>query len=172
MTQPAGDGTGGQNGGQEGQPGTQNEKTFTQAEVDALITARLGRERAKFSDYADLKKFRDGAMSENEKAVAAAREEGAKKARSEMAGSLVTASISAVAKGAGIADGAISGILAVLDTSRFINDDGTVNHKLIESTIASLAPKERTSFEGGPRKTSSAPASMSDMIRRAAGYMD
>lgn len=38
--------------------GNQNanaEKTFTQAEVDAIVGERLGREKAKFADYEDLK---------------------------------------------------------------------------------------------------------------------
>ena len=37
-------------------PGTTPDKTFTQAELDAIITDRLGREKQKFADYDDLKK--------------------------------------------------------------------------------------------------------------------
>lgn len=35
--------------------GQQTERTFTQAEVNAIVTDRLNRERAKYADYDDLK---------------------------------------------------------------------------------------------------------------------
>ena len=41
------------NGGDNG--GSSGEKTFTQAEVDALIAGRLARESKKYADYEDLK---------------------------------------------------------------------------------------------------------------------
>ena len=34
---------------------TEPEKTFTQAELDAIVGDRLKRERAKYADYSDLK---------------------------------------------------------------------------------------------------------------------
>ena len=37
------------------EPGSEPARTFTQAEVDAIIGDRLTRERAKFADYDDLK---------------------------------------------------------------------------------------------------------------------
>lgn len=37
------------------EPSIQEEKTFSQAEVDRLISQRLEREKSKFSDYEDLK---------------------------------------------------------------------------------------------------------------------
>lgn len=42
-----------------GQPPVQPEKTFTQAELDRLITERLKREKEKHADYDDLKKAAD-----------------------------------------------------------------------------------------------------------------
>ena len=52
----------------------QPEKTFTQAELDAIIAERLKREREKYKDYADLKKaaeeyqkLKEAQMSETEK---------------------------------------------------------------------------------------------------------
>ena len=46
-------------GGQGNQGNKQPEKTFTQAELDAVIADRLQREREKTKDYADLKKAAD-----------------------------------------------------------------------------------------------------------------
>ena len=44
-------------GGQQDQgTGTQTGKTFTQEQLDAIITDRLQRERAKYADYEELKK--------------------------------------------------------------------------------------------------------------------
>ena len=40
---------------QETQTAEQPERTFTQAEVDAIISDRLKREREKYADYSDLK---------------------------------------------------------------------------------------------------------------------
>lgn len=45
-----------------------NEKLLTQAQVDAIIQDRLAREKAKYSDYEDLRKFR----TEHEKELEAA----------------------------------------------------------------------------------------------------
>ena len=39
-----------------GAPATEPARNFTQQEVDAIVGERLTRERAKFADYADLKK--------------------------------------------------------------------------------------------------------------------
>lgn len=65
-------GDGGQ--GNQGNQGNQPEKTFTQAELDAIIADRLKREREKYKDYAELKKMaeeyqklKEAQMSETEK---------------------------------------------------------------------------------------------------------
>ena len=61
-------------GGQGDQGNKQPDKTFTQAELDAVIADRLQREREKTKDYADLKKaadeyqkLKEAQMSETEK---------------------------------------------------------------------------------------------------------
>ena len=60
--------------GDQNQDGQQPGKTFTQAELDAIIADRLKREREKYKDYADLKKaadeyqrLRESQMSDQEK---------------------------------------------------------------------------------------------------------
>lgn len=42
-----------------GAAGAGDSKTFTQEQLDNVVKERLAREREKFSDYGDLKKFRD-----------------------------------------------------------------------------------------------------------------
>ncbi len=46
-------------GAEPGQQTDKGEKTFTQADLNKLIDERLTRERAKYADYADLKKAAD-----------------------------------------------------------------------------------------------------------------
>ena len=65
---------GSQQAGDQTQDGQQPGKTFTQAELDAIIAERLKREREKYKDYADLKKaaeeyqkLKESQMSEQEK---------------------------------------------------------------------------------------------------------
>jgi hypothetical protein len=65
-------------------------KTVPQSEVDRIVNDRLARERAKFADYGDLKAAKQkldqieaANASDLEKAVKAAREEGANAVRSE-----------------------------------------------------------------------------------------
>lgn len=60
--------------GDQNQDGQQPGKTFTQAELEAILSDRLKREREKYKDYADLKKaaeeyqkLRESQMSEQEK---------------------------------------------------------------------------------------------------------
>lgn len=62
------------NGRQDRQDKQPENKTFTQTELEAIITDRLKRERDKYKDYADLKKaaeelqrLRESQMSETEK---------------------------------------------------------------------------------------------------------
>ena len=63
-------------GGGEGQSQTTQAtgKTFTQSELDAIITDRLGRERAKFADYDTIKaeheQLKKAQMTEAERATA------------------------------------------------------------------------------------------------------
>lgn len=72
----------------------------TQEEFDQIIEKRLARERAKFGDYDDLKnakaeleKLRDSQLSEQEKAVKAARDEGAAEATTKFERRLVSAEV-------------------------------------------------------------------------------
>lgn len=81
-------GNGGQNGGNAG--GGEQNKTFTQAEVDAIVASRLAREKEKYKDYDDLKKKaaehdkrQQAEMNDLEKANARIKELEAKSTESE-----------------------------------------------------------------------------------------
>lgn len=51
--------------GKTGEPSGAQGKTFTQEQLDAILTDRLARKDAQFKDYADLKKFKDEQESKN-----------------------------------------------------------------------------------------------------------
>ena len=53
-------------GGADKQPEKQTEKTFTQAEVNAITRDRLAREKAKFADYDDLKALAEAKRQEDD----------------------------------------------------------------------------------------------------------
>lgn len=65
-TEPAGGGAG---GGDDGNKGGDDKagKTFTQAELDQIVRDRVGREKAKYADYDELKGKADGAKSVEDK---------------------------------------------------------------------------------------------------------
>lgn len=51
------------------------DKTFTQTDVDTIVQERVARERKKYADYEDLRKFKDSHEQENEAARTKALEE-------------------------------------------------------------------------------------------------
>lgn len=62
-----GDEQGKEQQGKEGQGSGQEGKTFTQADLDRIVQDRIARERSKFQDYDDLRKFRDEHQKEQDK---------------------------------------------------------------------------------------------------------
>lgn len=83
----------------------------TQADLDQIIEKRIARERAKYGDYEDLKKakaelekVRDSQLSEQEKAVKAAREEGVTEATTKFERRLVSAEVKIQASALGFHD--------------------------------------------------------------------
>ncbi|WP_242089242.1 hypothetical protein [Curtobacterium sp. DN_7.5] len=65
-TDPADGGAGGGDNGKQGDEDKQS-KTFTQAELDQIVRDRVGREKAKYADYDDLKSKAEGAKSVEDK---------------------------------------------------------------------------------------------------------
>lgn len=159
-------------------PADPPESTFkppeSQADLDRIINDRLARERAKYSDYADLKKKAqahdkalEDAKSEQDKAVDAARKEGESAAIERANTRLVNAEVRALAAAAKFHDptDAISQLRGTgkLDGVK-IADDGTVDSDAVQALLKDLAEakpylvvddsgKPAPSFGGGPRKT-------------------
>lgn len=163
---PAGDPTSGgaPNGGVPG-------KTFTQDELNAQIAERLARERAKFSDYNDIKakaakleQIEAANATEQEKAVKAAREEGRAEAQQAANARIVASEARALAAAAKFRDPGDA--VRFLDLSAVkVTDDGDVDQSALKSLLDDLAkekdyllvkdeaPKPPPSFGGGPRQT-------------------
>lgn len=154
-------------------PGKEFTPPATQADLDRIINDRLARERAKYSDYADLKKKAQAhdkaleeAKSEQEKAVDAARKEGESAAVDRANTRLVNAEVRALAATARFHDptdaiaqlrgaGKLEGIK--------VDDDGNADADTIKGLLDDLAKAkpylvvgedpQAPSFNGGPRKT-------------------
>jgi nucleotide-binding universal stress UspA family protein len=166
MSQPTGDnGTTTPTGGQDtqsnsdstapaGEPNTTQAKpsnaSFTQADLDKIVEQRLIRERAKYADYDQVKeraaqwdKFVEESKPEQEKALNAAKKEAEDaayaKARTEFGGKLVQAHLQAAAAGR-LSEGAVTALVAGVDTSRFLTEAGDVDTAKVTSFIDGIAP--------------------------------
>lgn len=135
---------------EEGQnDGQTSDKTFTQAEVDAIVLKRAERVAAdKYSDYADLKakaarvdELDAANASELEKAVKKAREEGASEVQTKANARLVAAEARALAAEAKFRNPALA-IKAVDLRDVKVSDDGTPDAAAIKTLLADLAKDE------------------------------
>jgi hypothetical protein len=117
----------------------------------------------------ELEKFRTASMSEQEKAVAAAKAEGATEASRTSAPRLVKAELRAAAAEAGLSKDALAGFLDYADLSKFVTDDGEPDDKAIAAAVKRLGGGSATDFDGGARTPAGKPADMNSLIRRQAG---
>jgi hypothetical protein len=164
-------GTGGSGGDNNAgdQSSTDAGKTFTQADVDRIVAERVGRERAKYADYPDLKKRAAAAMTEQERAVAEAEERGKAAATAAAAERLARAEFRAAASGRVDKD-TLDAYLDDADLKKFIGADGEPDTKAIAARIAKLGGGGKgTNFDGGARSSSDKPTDMNALIRRQAG---
>lgn len=118
---------------------------------------------------AELDKVRQAGLSEQEKAVAAAKAEGLTEAQKSTAPRLVRAELRAAAAEAGLAKDALTGFLEYADLSKFVSDDGEVDDKAIAAAMKKLGGGKRTNFDGGSRTSAPAGTDMNSLIRRGAG---
>lgn len=128
---------------------TDADKTFTQAEVDAIVLKRAERVAAdKYGDYADLKaaktrldEIEAANATELEKAVKKAREEGASEVRSDANTRLVRAEARALAAEAKFRNPGLA--IKAIDLSEVkVSDDGTPDAAAIKTLLADLAKDE------------------------------
>ena len=135
--------------------------------------AKKHEERAKGNATAakELERVKAAAMSDQEKAVAAAKSAGLTEAQRTTAPRLVRAELRAAAAESGSDPGALNGFLEYADLSRFVTDDGEPDDKAITAAIKKLGGAGRTTnFDGGARQTPAKPPDMDSLIRRGAGF--
>lgn len=158
------------------------DRTFSQADLDAIVERRLAKERAKFADYdehkaatARLKEMEDAERSEVERAQNAAREAEERAAQSEQRYRTATIA-SAVATEAAKAGADPDVILALIDRDSVeLDDDGTVSG--VAEHVASILEvkpylKRPTpgSFDSGARSGSALPTFTREQLRDPAFY--
>ena len=111
-------------------------KTFTQAELDQVIADRLTREKAKYADYADMKRAKEeldalkaSQMTDQEKLkadLAAAQSKG-EKAMTTANARLISAELKLAAASAGIPADRLTAALKLADGGTVtVGEDGTV----------------------------------------------
>jgi len=159
------------------------ERLLTQAEVDAIIRERLGRERAKYTDYDDLKKaasklheIEESQKSETQKLQDAlnAAQAAAAQAETRRVEALVRSVVVAEAAKAGFADpGDATGFLKLSDFK--IGDDDSVAG--VAEAIAELAKSkpylvksQAAQKQPSPGNTAGAGAKDMGWLTRARGF--
>lgn len=122
--------------------------TFSQADVDRIVSDRLARQKSQYANYDDYKKkalefdkATEAAKTEHEKAVEAARKEGHGDAISKANARLVAAEARAVAAAAKFRNPAIAPSLLDLSSVK-VADDGTVDEAAVKALVEDLAKRE------------------------------
>jgi hypothetical protein len=148
-----------------------SEKSFSQADLDRIVADRISREKAKYADYADLKKKAAAAMSDTERAVAEAEQRGRSAALATAGVRLAKAEFKAAAAGK-VPNESVEGFLEYADLSRFVGEDGEPDLKAITGAIKKLTGSgntNTTNYDGGARTSAAKPDDMNALIRRQAG---
>ena len=150
-------------------------KTFTQADVERIVTGRL----TKFADYDTVKKqlgeIQAANATDSEKAIRAATEEGRKAGVAESAPRLVAAEFRAAAVGRFTPE-QLAELTEDLDLSKYLTDSGEVDTARITKKIDALAPaaasKTAPSFGGGTRKPGDQPDPSPGLARMRDAYAE
>jgi len=128
----------------------------TQAELDRIVESRLARERAKFADYDDLKSkvgeyetWQQSQLSEQEKAVQAARDEGRQEAATQYERKLVSTEVRMQASALGFHDPADA--LAQLGDELPMKD-GEPDVDAIKAALAEIATNKPYLVKGADRE--------------------
>lgn len=132
--------------------------------------SRKMEERAKGNANAakELEKVRADAMSETEKAVAAARAAGAAEAAQKAGPRLVRAEFRAAAAGT-VDKQTLDAYLEDVDLGKFLTEDGEPDSKAIEARIKRLGGGKPADFDGGTRTPAAKTTDMNSLIRQRAG---
>lgn len=134
--------------------------------------ARKHEERAKANAKAaaDLSTLQQQSMTDQEKAVAKAREEGRLEAVKDASARLVAAEVKAAAKGR-LPDDKVKTLLAGLNLAAFVKDDGEIDEAGIAKWVESVTPTSSgfPDLGQGARGTTGNNGDMNALIRQAAG---
>lgn len=117
----------------------------------------------------ELEKIRAASMTEQEKAVAEAKQAGRTEALATVGARLATAELRAAAAGR-VDKATLDGFLEYADLTKFVGEGGEPDGKAIEAAVKKLGGDPRpTDFDGGARTPAGKPADMNSLIRRGAG---
>lgn len=120
------------------------------AKWKALAQKHEARAKANAAASAELEKLRQQSMTDQEKAVNAARIEGRNAALAEVGGQLVVAQLRASAAGR-VDARVLDAVLARLDTAAFLTDEGQVDTDSVAAFVESIAPPAETQAPPDPR---------------------
>lgn len=150
-------------------------KTFTQDELDKIVSERLERERKKYADYADLKKtaaeferLRESQMTEQEKLQARL---------AELEKQLLDKELEAVEAQQRLMRARVAeqmGLPVALaerltgTTEDELKTDAAKLQELLSAQTG--GPPKASSKQGAPENRAPSATTVGDMIRRAAGY--
>ncbi len=146
-------------GAEDPPPDPPADKTFTQAEVDAIVLKRAERVAAdKYGDYADLKaaktrldEIESANATELERAVKKAREEGASEVQAKANARLLGAEARALAAEAKFRNPGLA--VKAIDLSEVkVSDDGTPDAAAIKALLADLAKDEPYLIDEGKQR--------------------
>lgn len=131
---------------------------------------RKQEERAKANHAAarELEQLKRSSMSELEKAVAEARDEGKALGVKEAVAELVDAKIEAAASGR-LDPKQLAELLDGIDRSKFVNADGKVDAAKVTKFVEAVAPAKGTVDLGQGPRGSAGSGSMNDLLRSATG---
>jgi hypothetical protein len=176
-----GDGTGdaGDSGGQGGDGGDAG-KTFTQAELDKILSDRLARERGRYADYDDVKakaarfdELQAQNATEHEKALEAVRREVRDEITGKAHAQLVHAEARALAAAAKFRDpGDVVAQLGAQLRDVKVDDDGVVDGAAVKDLVDKLAtakPYLVDAGDDGKHRVPGAGARGSDQIVTSPG---
>lgn len=159
----------------------QSEKSFTQADVDRMITERVSRTKATLpADYAELKlaagrlaeiEDRDKTDLQRAQSAVSAAEARATAAQVEYGSRLVRAQFDTLAARRN-PDVKTDEILEYVDLARLVDQNGEPDMKALAAAVNRLVPESRggiPGFEGGARTSPAKGADMNSLLRNAAG---
>jgi len=153
-----------------GDPPADPPKSYTQADIDRAVEARLARERGKFKDYDDLKakaarldELEGANASDLEKAVKTAQDE-TRAAVAREYGERLAAGILKAELGQRMKPADADALISDLNLAKFVDDKGDVDNDALKAVIDRVAPKGQADLGQGSRGGQSKPKSLSEAV--------